>query len=385
MRGWRALAVAGLLIIPASARARSYVQDDLSLSSTRATETNPQSGAVTDNLSGSWQASEPLALGAHLALTHDKATPSAGAFANTGGNIVQLGLSADWDATAHLSLGASGDLSPRARQFSDTALVMDVAGTQMPVDSSLRTDASSLGGTLSLTYDTADLDADVPANLDFAFGLNLGATRFSSAQQIVGLSFTGPTGKQRDLSVTTLRDSYCPKHPKAPICKVVAGLNGQSASVTQFPLEADITATVQQDTDVGLAFTYFVYSEDPTTVGFFTVARVGRSAQNSLSFGSGVPLAPQQWAVRPDVDHVFGPVTVDLFGAYGQYLDDQGHEASVGLKLKWRVDANWRLTAGLTLTRETPGPGLTGNLEPGSDAAAPTNSSLFAAGVRYSF
>jgi len=370
--------------------AATYVGDEVSIGSTRPTPENPRSGTLGDTLYGSVDATDTLAFMGRLSLLHDDAVPpQAGAsFGANGGNVLLFTAGTDWEATKHFNLAATIDVSPKAQQNSDSTLTLDTAAGTLPVDSLLRTDASSFGATLTLAYDTMDLDADAPSNVEWAFAVNLGATRLSSQQSIAQLAFYDKvTSRERTLSVSAINDTYCPKHPKQPICKVAANLNGETESLSQFPLEADMTVTLYEDTDVGMAVTYFAYSEDPTSLGFFTLSSAGRTSRpsGSLEFGAGMPLAPEQLVLRPDVGHAFGPVYADLYAEYGNYLDDQGHEVALGLKLKWRINHHWRIYALGVVSRETPGPGLTADADPGSDATLPVNTSALTLGVRYTF
>ncbi|MBS2031407.1 MAG: hypothetical protein JST54_26135 [Deltaproteobacteria bacterium] len=385
-----AIVLAIALGAPRSAGA-TYVGDELSLGTTRPTPENPRSGTIGETLYGSIDASQTLSFMGRLSLLHDDAVaPQAGAnFGAGGGNVLLFTTGVDWEATKHFNLAATIDYSPKAQQNSDSTLTLDTAaGTTLPVDSLLRTNASSFGATLTLAYDTMDLDAETPSNFEWAFAVNLGAMRLNSQQSIAQLAFYDKlTNRERTLSVSAINDTYCPKHPKQPICKVAANLTGQTESLSQFPLEADMTVTLYENTDVGLAVTYFAYSEDPTALGFFTVSAAGRTSRpsGSLEFGAGMPLAPEQLVVRPDVGHAFGPVYADLYAEYGNYLDDQGHEVALGLKLKWRINHNWRIYGLAVLSRETPGPGLTADADPQSDATLPVITSAFTLGLRYTF
>ena len=136
-RTWTAVILA-VVSLPCAARAGSYLQDDVGLSSTQATEANPQSGAASNNLSGRYEFNDKMGAGAHAELTHANASapPPGSPFASSplisGSNVLDLGLSMDWDPTPHFSTTLSLDLGPQSTQYTDPCGVCSGAGETAP-------------------------------------------------------------------------------------------------------------------------------------------------------------------------------------------------------------------------------------------------------------
>ena len=75
------------------------------------------------------------------------------------------------------------------------------------------------------------------------------------------------------------------------------------------------------------------YDKDPSQVGYFSIASIGRS----VSLGNGVPAAPLQYSVRPDLSQKFGAFSVGIWYQYGQYVPGDGYGHSAGLKLQYKI------------------------------------------------
>jgi hypothetical protein len=386
MRTWTAVTVA-LLAFPGAARAGSYLQDDVGLSSTQATEANPQSGSASNNLSGRYEFNDNLGAGAHAEFTHANAaappagSPFTGSPLISGSNVLDLGLSMDWDPTKHLSTSFSLDLGPKSTQYTDTTLTFaGPKGGTITDEGILKTEASSRAGSVGLAYDSADLDAEVAAPFTLSLGAIVGFNTINSTQSIDQVAQGERFLQLEKAACASTKGS---KRPSS--CRAVLG--GESVSVTQFPLELDLLGTIFEDTDVGVSFIYDAYSSDPTSAGLFNVAATGRrKAGGGTSFGGGLPLAPEQFAIRPQLGHSFGKVSVDLSADYGRYVNDadglsEGDESGLGLKVKWKISKQWRVSASASVTHENPGPAITAT----NPSAPSTNSSSFGLGVRYTF
>lgn len=379
----RSVLAATLLVLPGVARAGSYLQDDVGLVSTQATEANPQSGSASNNLSGRYEINDDLGVGAHASFSHVNASPKVAnaKFESSSASVLDLGLSMDWDPSKHLSTTFSLDLGPQSTQLTDATITFQNAkGQTLSDEGLLKTVASSRAGSVGLTYDSADPDAETAAPFTLSLGAIAGFNTITSTQSIAQVA----QGEQ----LLRLEQAACANQKpskRSPGCRAVLG--GESTSITQFPLELDLVGTLFDDTDVGVSLIYDLYSADPTQAGLYTVAAAGRRrAGGGTSFGTGLPLAPEQYAVRPDVGHRFGPVTVDLSGEVGKYVDNadglsEGSESGLGLKVKWKITKQWRLTASAWFSHEVPGEAILTT----APTTPSTNSSSFTLGVRYTF
>ena len=363
-------------LVPALAFATD-VSDELNVTGTQATPTNPQTGSVSDRIAANFDLSDTWVLNADITLTHQAATPASTAaiFPDSGGTVFDLGLGAEWDATDTWTFTANADLSPSSTTSSNTQLTLDTPTlTSASADAQLRTVASSSGLMLGASWTSAG-----QSNFESAVDLTLGGNRFKSNQRITAIesrtgqpiSAGGVYTYCKRIAASTSTDLRT-RYAKALCQQILPTLDpkGKDATLGQLTVGATYTATLYQDTDVGLGLTYFGYSEDPTQVGFFTLATSGR---HHVEMGDGVPVAPLRWSMRPEVVHRFGDLTADLWYEHGQYVSGQGRSEMIGLKLAYRFSKTYR--AWLS--------GSGQNDVDGQDNS--TRSGSFAAGLRVTF
>ncbi len=183
-------------------------------------------------------------------------------------------------------------------------------------------------------YDTAG-DSD----LELGASASVGATHYDTTQRIVqldGMNVTIPA-LVRYCSAHT-----CSKQRQALLDRLQndGALKAQSNAFDQVSLGASASATLWRDTDVGLGGMYCLYAEDPTQVGYFSLASTGKVG---APVGTGVPLAPPQWSLRPDLAHRFGDLQVALWYQHTQYVPGEGRGELVGLKVQYRFSKAFRL------------------------------------------
>ena len=136
-------------------------------------------------------------------------------------------------------------------------------------------------------------------------------------------------------------------------------------------VSASVTAIVEQDTDLTLSGDYYHYEEDPTQVGFFSVATAGRTL---VTGGNGVPIAPLRYLLRPEVVHRFGDFSAKLWVTTGRYVTGAGDSTSgIGLKLQYKFTRKFRMWATVGGQRDT------------DEAGNETRSGSFAMGGGYRF
>jgi hypothetical protein len=134
-------------------------------------------------------------------------------------------------------------------------------------------------------------------------------------------------------------------------------------------LTAGFTETFLQNTDVSVGASYFIYDQDPTMLGYYSLAVRGRTAggtsrtsdraQGAIDFGGGVPLEPFLYQFDLGVAQTFGGFRLALSGAYGEYYDDTGLQITGGLRASYKFNKHWKLTASFVLSDD---------VESGSDA-----------------
>ncbi len=359
MKTNRIVVLAFTALLPHIASAHS-VSDEVGVGTSQSSPRNPRTGFIYDTISGVADVSEPVALRFSLTLTHDNATkPARGAgFGDTGGNITAGTVGLDWNPSEHVPLSFEIDVSPKSSQGSDASITFDESGTSINADALLRATSSSLGLVLSGGYETAG-----DSNFETATNGSFSVMHFNTTQNVT--AFQGANGP---IEAQRVRDS-CARTPDAQGCRQLTALfRARPADLNQFKLFALLSETFYVDTDVTLNGAYYFYDQDPTQVGYFNIAAFGRTG-----LGAGVPIAPLQFTVRPDVLHRFGAFSVDVSYQYSKYVPGDGYGNSLGLKLQYKfgrafkawITANWQSDI--------------------DDQGSSTKTSIIALGIRYSF
>jgi hypothetical protein len=309
-----------------AAAPKDSISDELGLGAAQTASHNPRTGQVTDTLSASVDVGRGWSFDLVAGLTLIGAIKgNRQAFADSGGNTVFFSPGVTYEASEHVLVGLALTFSPSSRVLADTTVPFTgPLGKTTDADAQLSATTSSSGVRLSLSYDTAR-ESDYETGLDF----DVVANRFDTDQHIEKLR--GPAGGVIDLQ------TFCATH----FCdgQLQGLLQQRPATLTQAEVRIGVTETLFRDTDVGLAGSYFFYNRDPTEVGFFDLMVTGRGG----SFGSGVPLAPMRWSLRPEVTQRFGSFSARLWLENGRYVDNEGTTNVLGVKLQYKFSQGFRM------------------------------------------
>ncbi len=317
-----------VLALAVSAARASSVSNEVSSNSTQATDTNPRAGNLADSLNASFDLSDNWALNAGATLTVEGQTPALqrGAFGSSGSAVTSFSLGLDWQPADAWSTGISIDFSPESTQLTGTQVQVNTAGT--PADALLQSKSSSFEAGLDVSYDTSG-----DSSLEWSFGGGLSTTHLSTDQQItrVRVKSGGAATPQQ------IRD-YCTGHKCSPA--LLAALRAQTGvTLDSQKLNAAVTAILAKDTDLTLSGDYYIYDQDPTQVGYYSVARVGR-------VGNGLNIAPVQFTLRPEVAHRFGDFSAKVWVQAGKYVSGGGQSTSgLGLRLQYKFSKAFKLWA----------------------------------------
>ena len=187
-------------------------------------------------------------------------------------------------------------------------------------DALMHVDSSTVGGTASISYDSADDEAhDVDVGLDASASLTGYSADSTVAQTAV---YAGAPDASR--------------FPKT------------SSSLMQGRIGAGAILTVGGDTDIGASGAYYIYDQkNPAAIGTFDAVSAA-----GASYGVGAPILPQQWSVRSEVGQRFGRFSVR---AYYEFADlaapgvahTVGGRVQVALgKVKLYASSSYRATPG---------------------------------------
>lgn len=317
---------AGALLAAAPVRASS-VTNEVSTSSTQATDTNPRGGTVGDSLNASFDAGEVLTINAGAMLTLQGQTPAQerGAFGTSGSAVTLLSLGADFAATDAFTLGLNLEWSPQSTQFTGTQVPVTSTGTL--ANALLRSRTSQLEAGLDLSYDTAG-----NSPLAWSFGAGVSTNHLETDQQIIRVR----TGTGAAATPQQIRDSCATGRIRCSRA-LLAALRAQAVTLDSQRLSGSATAVVSQDTDLTLSGDYYVYDQDPAQVGYYSIAAVGR-------LGNGLPIAPLQFTVRPEVAHRWGAFSAKIWLQGGRYVAGAGQSTGGGgVRLQYKFSKVFRL------------------------------------------
>ena len=307
--------------------------DELSTDKADSTPANPRAGGVRNHLAASFNLGEEWALdlGFDYSTSQGTPPPPGSAFGDNGGKSTSFSLGVDWDPNDHYSLGASVNFSPKSTTISGTSLTFSSNGKDVATDARLRADNSSGSAALSFSYDTAG-----ESTLEWTVAADVTGAHLDTAQVVTAVQRADGQVISKQQLVT-----YCNANPKKCSRALAAALRERDYQLDSLVLGGSVMATIFTDTDVRLGGDVWAYSEDPTDVGFFSIAG-GKAA--GVQGGGGVPIAPMRADLKLDVTHRFGDFSAKLSASGGSYVAGTGGGTyGGGLKLQYKFTKRFRL------------------------------------------
>jgi hypothetical protein len=325
--------------VGSSARANT-VTDQVIVSSTQATEANPRSTVFTEMLDASFDLGDDWTVGAGASLTLQGQTPAASRaqFGGSGGAVTLFSAAVDWSASDQVSIGATVDVSPQSTQYAGTPVTLRQAnGTELNGDAEVSSQTSQIAGGIDVSWDSTG-----KSDLEWSFNAGLHFSHYDIDQRISRVrTDTGSTLTAQQLRQQTV--AYCNAHPRIGNCGqgILRVLDSTPTALDDERFSVGATATLYRDTDVSLFAGWYLYDEDPAKIGYFGLAAIGR--------GPGLPIAPLQYQVRPEVQHRMGDFSARLWLEAGEYVSGTGDStAGIGTRFQYRFSRAFR--AWLTLS-----------------------------------
>ncbi|MGV3625968.1 MAG: hypothetical protein ACO1OB_34480 [Archangium sp.] len=281
---------------------------------TTSSDVNPRSGGAGFSVSGAFDFNDAWSVFGFAGWLHDMPTRTE-TTASNGGDIFRFSVGAQWLPHPQwmVMLALSG--SPPSQQTNSTTRRVLDRDVEVIIDSN----SNSFGAQAFAGW------MNEWSMIDVGAGLN----RFDIFQQLrLG---DGP-GAELVRRVCERRNSE--------VCSLV---DGASTPLWQGRFSASYTATLFRHTDVGGEVGVFVYDRDPADVGYFSVVQAGRS-----DLGSGVPVLPLSFTLRPSVSHRFSSITLRLSYQYGLYASWLGAMHATTVKTTLKLGAGWRLSLSVT-------------------------------------
>lgn len=351
MRLARVLVSVLLLSLPALAS--SSISDELSLGSTQSTQENPRAGSVSDALNGVYELNDQFSISGGAVLTLEGQTPAAarGQFPTSGSAITLFSLGLDWDPNDHVSSGVAVDFSPESTQQVGTQLtVTDANGVIQPLNARLIARSANSALAFDLGYDTAG-----ESNLEWSVNGSVTGSHYTTTQNIDAIVLRDKGGAYKRENLV----AYCDAHRTGKgACSAALRqvLKDQEATLDSLRTSLSVTSTLYTDTDVTLGGDFYTYSQDPATVGIFSVGAAGKQ---NISGGNGVPIAPLRYTVRPEVAHRFGDLSVKLWVQAGEYASGTAQTTSgLGGKVQYKFTKAFKMWVAASGQRDVDATGI---------------------------
>src|SRR5215813_1106431 len=298
------------LVLATPALANS-VSNEVIVTSAQTSDSNPRALIFTDALNGSFDLQQDWTLSAGFSLTLPGRTPAAteAQFDETSEAITFFTLGLDWSPTDNLMLGLTGDLSPASTQYAGAPISLrQPDGTELVANAEIKSRVSHLAGGVDAWWDTLG-----QSDLEWSFTGGVTVSNYKIDQSITRIrTANGNTLTAQELIDQT--NAWCAAHPRRTNCgqNVLNALKSTPATLNFERLSAGVTARLYRDTDLTLLGDYYIYNQDPSQVGYFGLAALGRDA--------GLPIAPLHYLIRPEVQHRFGDFSARLWVQAGEYV-----------------------------------------------------------------
>jgi len=304
--------------MPAVGRAHS-VADEVGVGTSQTTPLNPRSGYLYDRLWGVVEMADSVALRLEAIGTHDVANSAqhGARFHLVGREIFSGSAALDWDVSKHLYLSAGGDSSPTSSTLSDAPVQMGSAGA----DALIQSTSNAYGLSARVAYDTAG-ESDYETMVDGSLSL----AHYSSRQSVIAVeSDSGSIPIQEVINSCYLtQQSGCDQYINAA--------NQRNVELNQYRASASVTQAIDK-TDLIIGGSYYWYDHDPRTVGYFSLATLGRT----FAASAGLPvIAPLYYSVRPGLSQRIGSTRIDLWYQYGKYVYGEGRSHGGGVKFQYK-------------------------------------------------
>ena len=377
--------LAATMAFAPSAGFASNIGTSYSQNRTPATDGYPASGGQSLSLSGSWDATDTLSLDPNVSMYKGNATTDASGVVTPGTSSWTLGLGAGYTWGDHWMFGVAGSLAPATIGKNATTLTLENdKGQAVDVHGSLSDKSGSQGVELSASYDSAG-----ESNLEWGVAVALPVNRYATTQ-----TFAPDAANAENPKFVTLAQKKCTVEaqkglPPSDLCKTLAAMSKpQGDSILEVPLNVSLSLTLWEFSGVSLGLTKYIYSKEPSEVGYFTLTSANRQAAKStvdkapkgaadrtgaMSFGSGIATGSTDTSVSLGASHKVGDFKFGVTAARTAYREDAGSNLSLSAKVYWKLNKTWRI-------------GINGSGQRDTDSAG-VNTSSFSAGanLRFSF
>ncbi len=290
--------------------------EEISAGASVSAPTTPSLGWIATRIAGAWDATSRWQL--RIAFEATRVMAPGDEESNT---IFNTSASADLAIDSHWAVSLTAGGSPASTTHSAATILDDtLPGDQGEAVAELAARSAVMSLTASLEYDTAG-----SSDHETSGSITVGATHFRSIQEITAI--IDPDGQMLTPGEV---DDHCILHSCSS--ELRSALSPKETQLTQLVLGASVLHTVEGTGDLGLSASYYLYDADPTQLGYYSLATLGRG-----NLGNGVSIAPLRYTVTPTIGDRWGPLSGTLAVTYGLYVRDVSYEVSPSLRVQYKL------------------------------------------------
>jgi hypothetical protein len=290
--------------------------EELSAGASVSAGTMPSLGWIANRIAGVWDATSRWQL--RISLDATRVMAPGDEESNT---IFNASASADLAIDSHWSVSLSAGGSPASTTHSSATILDEtLPGERGEADAQLDARSAVMSLAASLEYDTAG-----SSDHETSGSISVGATHFRSIQAITSL--IDPDGQP-------LTPQALGEHCTLQSCSdgLQSVFSPKDTQLTQLVLGASVLHTVEGAGDLGLSASYYLYDADPTQLGYYSLATLGRG-----NLGTGVSIAPLRYTVTPTIGDRWGPLSGTLAVTYGIYVRDVSYDLTTSLRVQYKL------------------------------------------------
>lgn len=312
----RPLLILAIVVARSSSAHANAAAEEISAGASVSTPTTPNLSWIANRIAGVWDATARWQL--RVALDATRVMAPGGEESNT---IFNTSASADLAIDSHWTASLTAGGSPASTTHSSATILDDtLPGDQGEAVAQLDARSAVMSLAASLEYDTAG-----SSDHETSGSITVGVTHFRSTQAIT--SIIDPDGQMLTPGEV---DDRCTLHPCSS--ELRSALSPKETELTQLVLGASVLHTVEGTGDLGLSASYYLYDEDPTQLGYYSLATLGRG-----NLGNGVSIAPLRYTVTPTIGDRWGPLSGTLAVTYGIYVRDVSYEVTTSLRVQYKL------------------------------------------------
>ena len=318
----RTLLIWAIVVARAANAQADTVVGEVSTGASLSASTTPSISWIANRIAGTWDVTSRWQLRADLGVTRATAPTSE----EEGNTVFATSVSAELALDSHWSVSLVAGWSPASTTHSSATILDDsLPGGTGEAVAQLTARSAMMSLAASVEYDTSGT-----SDRETSGSITIGASHFQSIQAIT--SIIDPDGQ---MLTTRQVGDHCTIYQCSDALR--ASLSPKGAQLTQLSINAGVMHTMEGDGDLGLSASYYLYDKDPTQVGYFSLATLGRG-----NLGNGVSIAPRRYSFSPSIGNRWGALSGTLAVTYGVYIRNLGYDLTTSAKVQYKLKLDGR-------------------------------------------